>query len=225
MNSEKHNRRRAKFSSFQRWFVLAIATVLLVFFVAYYFWPNENGPVGEAADLDMKLDVTDAHELPDEQFPPRKLRQAWYETSTEDAKLIPRPENLPDDSRYVTLPGEFDQWLLGTTVEISIPHTGKRYRSIVDRIAPDGFGNTTIYAKPDADEEEFHHLILTYSGAQTLAYVSTTLGSYELTGSEKGGWITSTNSLQERRDYSQKDVMETQRDRHATTKYVPPRED
>ncbi|MXW54484.1 MAG: hypothetical protein F4X44_10075 [Gammaproteobacteria bacterium] len=225
VNSEKHNRRGAGISGWRRWFVLAFATVLLGFFVAYYFWPNDDTPVGETATQETHPAESVAQDPTHQRFPPRKLRQAWYETSAKDATLIPRPENLPGDSRYVTLPGEFDQWLLGTPVEISIPHTGKRYRSIVDRIAPDGLGNTTIYAKPDADEEEFHHLIVTYSSAQTLAYVSTTLGSYELTGSEKGGWITSTNSLQERRDYSQKDVMETQRDRHATTKYVPPRED
>ena len=225
MNSEKQDRRGAGFSGSKGWIALGIATVLLGAFIAYYFWPDVDTMNGEMAEVETKPDGPVTQGLPDPQFPPRKLRQAWYETTEKDEELFPRPENLPSDSSYVTLTGEYDQWLLGTPVEIAIPQTDKRYRSIVDQIAPDKFGNTIIHAKPDADEEEFLRLILTFSDSQTLAYVSTTLGSYELTGSDRVGWITSTNTLQERRDYSQKDVMETQRDRHATTRYVPPRED
>lgn len=207
------------------WFGLATVLVLVGSFTTYYFWPNEAATVGETPDLYKEPDELVTQEVSDKQFPPRKLRQAWLETSGKDAKLVSRPRDLPGDSVFVRLTGEYDQWLLGTPVEISIPQTGKRYRSVVDRISPDEFGNVIIHAKPDTAEEEFLRLILTFNSAQTLAYVSTTLGSYELTGTENGGWITSTNSLQEKRDYSQKDVMETQRDRHANTKYVPPRED
>ena len=222
---KKPNRNTAKFPGLKHWLGLAIALVLVGSFVAYFFLPNGDMTRSESASLDRQPDGSATHEIPEPQFPPRKSHQAWYETSGKDAKLIPRPKDMPIDSSYVILTGEYDQWLLGTPVEIAIPQTGKRYRSIVDRIAPDELGNVTVYTKPDKDEEEFLRLIVTYSNTQTLAYVSTTLGSYELTGSEKGGWITSTNTLQAKRDYSYKDVLETQRDRHATTKYVPPRED
>ncbi|MCY3883781.1 MAG: hypothetical protein OXG24_02580 [Gammaproteobacteria bacterium] len=225
MSSENRNRRSSKFQGLAHWFGLAVAIVLIGSFGTYYFWPNGDTPVGESLEPDKQLDDSVTKETPEQQFPPRKLRQAWYKTSGKDAKLIERPQDLPGDSSYVTLTGEYDQWLLGTPVEIAIPQIGKRYRSVVDRIAPDEFGNVTIHAKPDADEEEFLRLILTFNSAQTLAYVSTTSGSYELTGTETGGWITSTSSLQKKRDYSLKDVLETQRDRHANTKYVPPRED
>lgn len=222
---KKQKRSAAKFPSLKHWLGLAVALVLIGTFVAYYFWPNE-GTVGEqTAELIKTPDGSATQEISEPQFPPRKLRQAWYETSARDAKMHTRPKDMPDDSTYVTLTGEYDQWLLGTPVEISIPQTGKRYRSIVDRIAPDELGNVTIFAEPDTDEEEFLRLIVNYSSTQTLAYVSTTLGSYELTGSEKGGWLTSTTSLQKRRDYTLKDLKETQRDRHADTKFVPPRED
>lgn len=222
---KKHNRSSERYSGLKLWLVLGIALVVFGSFIAYYFWPSEDTLDGKSASLEEVPDDLAVQETADPQFPPRKLRQAWYETTERDEKMFPRPENLPDDSSYVTLTGEYDQWLLGTPVEIAIPHTNKRYRSIVDQIAPDKFGNVTIHAKPDTDEEEFLRLILTFSDSQTLAYVSTTLGSYELTGSDRVGWITSTNTLQKRRDYSQKDVIETQRDRHSTTKYVPPRED
>ena len=214
----------AKFPSLKHWLGLA-AIVLIVSFVTYFFWPNEDPVDGETAKLDKEPHDSSSQEISNQQFPPRKLRQAWYETSGKDARMLTRPKDMPDDSSYVTLTGEYDQWLLGTPVEISIPQTGKRYRSIVDRIAPDELGNVTIHAKPDTDEEEFLRLIVNYSSTQTLAYVSTTLGSYELAGTEKGGWLTSTTSLQKKRDYTLKDLMETQRDRHATTKFVPPRED
>ena len=223
---KKKNRPSNRISGIKLWLILAIALVVFVSFVGYYFWPESDTQIDESLSTDTNLDDPSVPQnLFDPQYPPRKLRQAWYETSAKDSKLIPRPQDIPSDSTYVTLKGEFDQWLLGTPVEVTIPQTGKRYRSIVDRIAPDEFGNVTIYAKPDTDEEEFLRLILTYSGEQTLAYVSTTSGSYELTGSERGGWLTSTNSLQAKRDYSYKDVLETQRDRHANTKYVPPREE
>lgn len=222
---KKHNRASNRHSGVKHWLVLAMAFVVIGSFVAYYFWPDQDTQVDESVSTSANLDDPITTEFPEPQFPPRKLRQAWYETNAKDSKLIPRPQDIPGDSAYVTLTGDFDQWLLGTPVEVTIPQTGKRYRSIVDRIAPDELGNVTIYAKPDTDEEEFQRLILTFSNEQTLAYVSTTLGSYELTASEKGGWITSTNSLQAKRDYSYKDVLETQRDRHANTKYVPPRED
>ena len=207
------------------WIALGIATVLLGAFVAYFFWPDDDTMDGEMAEVETKPEGSVTQELTDPRYPPRTVRQAWHHATAEDEELFPRPENLPDDSSYVKLTGEYDQWLLGTPVEVTIPQTGKRYRSIVDQVTPDEFGNIVIHAKPDTDENEFRRLILTFSDSQTLAYVSTTLGSYELTGSEKVGWITSTNTLQKRRDYSQKDVIETQRDRHATTKYVPPRED
>lgn len=222
VDSEKHGLRGAELSGVKRWLAVATALVVFVFFVAYFSWPEQDTQAGDSISTNALLDDPDIQEAPEPEFPPRKLRQARYGSSAKDSKLIPRPENLSNDSRYVALSGEFDQWLLGTSVEVSVPQTGKRYRSIVDRIAPDQFGNTTIHAKPDSDEEEFQHLIVTYSSSQALAYVSTTLGSFELTGSEKGRWITTTHSLQKKRDYSQKDVLETQRDRHATTtRYVP----
>ena len=222
---KKHNRPSNRISGIKHWLILAIALVVFVSFVVYYFWPEEHTKVDDSIATDTHLDDSVTQNPPDPQFPPRSLRQAWYQATVEDEELFPRPENLPSDSSYVTLTGEYDQWLLGTPVEIAIPQIGKKYRSIVDEITPDEFGNTIIHAKPDTDEDEFRRLILTFNDSHTLAYVSTTLGSYELTGSERVGWITSTNSLQKRRDYSQKDVVETQRDRHANTKYVPPRED
>jgi hypothetical protein len=226
-----HDHRKTRNLRLKLGLAAIIVHALIVSVVTYYFVrPNGEADDGEFAVMDTKLDGSSLdgsaiEETTDPQYPPRKLRYAWYETSGRDSKLIPRPQNLPVNSSYVKLTGEYDQWLLGTPVEISIPQTGKRYRSIVDRIAPDELGNVSIHAKPDVDEEEFLHLIVTFSSKKTLAYVSTTVGSYELSGSERGAWITSTESKQKQRDFTLKDVMETKRDRHATTKYVPPRED
>lgn len=159
------------------------------------------------------------------QFPPRKLRYAWHETNPNDQDAPSLPEGMPDDSVYVTLTGEYSQWLLGTPVEISIPQTDKTYRSVVDRITPDGFGNTSIYATPDSDEKEFQRLIVTYGNDQTFAYVATSEGSYEFHGTDEAGWLTPTSSMGQHIDYSKPDVAETRRDRHANTKYVPRREE
>ena len=159
------------------------------------------------------------------QFPPRKLRYAWHETNPNDQDAPSLPEGMSDDSVYVTLTGEYSQWLLGTPVEISIPQTDKTYRSVVDRITPDGFGNTSIYATPDSDEKEFQRLIVTYGNDQTFAYVATSEGSYEFHGTDEAGWLTPTSSMGQHIDYSKPDVAETRRDRHANTKYVPRREE
>ncbi len=159
------------------------------------------------------------------QFPPRKLRYAWHETDPNDQDAPRLPEGMPDDSIYVTLTGEYSQWLLGTPVEIAIPQIDKTYKSVVDRIVPDEFGNTSIYAKPEAGEKEFQQLIVTFGKAQTFAYVATTEGSFEFHGTDEAGWLTPTSSMGQHIDYSKPDVAETRRDRHANTKYVPRRED
>ena len=222
---KRPNRKAAKFPSLNLWFGLGLALILAVSFVAFYFWPNEDAIGGEFVRHDKKHGDSVTEQTPDPEYPPRKVRQAWYKTNGKAETMVTRPLDLPIDSSYVMLTGEYDQWLLGTPVEIAIPQTGKRYRSIVDRIAPDEFGNVSIHAKPDEHEEEFLHLIVTFNSEQTLAYVTTTVGNYELNGSGRGGWVSSTSSMQKKRDFSLKDLMETQRDRHATTKYVPPRED
>lgn len=176
-------------------------------------------------DHDHEHDHRHSDEHEDSHFPPRKLRHAWIENQANQQSAPSRPEGLSEDSVYVTLTGDYAQWLLGTPVEIDIPQTDKTYRSVVDRIVPDGFGNTSIYAKPEEEEEEFQQLIVTFGGSQTFAYVSTTVGTYELHGTDETGWLTPTSSMRENIDYTKKDVAETRRDRHANTKYVPRRED
>ena len=187
--------------------------------------PNLSGHSEGEHDHEHGHEHDHSPAVSDPQVPPRKLHHVWLETHGNDQDVPTRPEGMPDDSVYLTLTGEYDQWLLGTPVEISIPQTDKAYRSIVDRIVPDEFGNTSIYAKPEQDTGEFQRLIVTYGTSQTYAYVSTSDGSYEFHGTDESGWLTPTSSLGSHIDYSKPDVLETRRDRHADTKYVPPREE
>lgn len=185
---------------------------------------NQKEPAQQSLD-DQHLSTPTNVSTSPTTHPDRKLRYAWQRTPVTALNEIERPENLPDESVHITLPGDYGQWLLGTPVEVEIPQTSKKFRSVVDRIVPDEFGNTKIFTKPSPDEEEFHRLIVTYTDTHTIAYVSTALGSYELTAGESGGWLIPTSSLNKRRDFSLKDTGESLRFRHTKTRYVPPRDE
>lgn len=204
-----------------------IVLLLIVGLVVSYLWLSSDGSAETylVSELEEHIDSSVAHDHPKPQLPSRKLRQAWLEQSITAVDQVEPPRNLPKDSVYVTLTGEYEKWLIGTPVEVFIPQTKKRYRSIVDRIAPDDFGNTAIHANPAEGEDEFLQLIVTMNDSHTFAYVSTVAGSYELVGSKKGGWLTPSQSLHENIDFTLVDVLKTRRDRHANTKYVPRRED
>ena len=156
-------------------------------------------------------------------FPPRKLQIAWTE--------IPSPNNLPkskwsrvpDHAVFVSLNGRFDQWLLNTPVEIHIPHINETYHAVVDQITPNGLLSTTIRASPDSDKQDLKRLVLTFSEDQTLAYVSTSQGSWELTGDGQIGWLVSSADLKRSQDYSESDVLNESYDRYAGAEYVPRR--
>ena len=216
-----------EFSATKHWIVTAVALVLILFLIVVYLWLNSDGEdeSEEVAEPDPKSESSIAQVDPAPQFPPRKLRRAWLEPSGTGPDGIDPPQNVSQDSTYVMLTGDYDQWLIGTPVEVVIPQTKKRYRSIVDRIAPDDFGNITIHTNPDVGEDEFLHLIMTLDNSHTFAYVSTTAGSYEFVGSKQGGWITPSSSLHQNIDYSEVDVLKTRRDRHVNTKYVSRREE
>lgn len=121
VDSEKHGLRGAELSGAKRWLAVTIALVVFVFFVAYFSWPEQDTQAGDSISTNAFMDDADIQEAPELEFPPRKLQQARYGTNAKDSKLIPRPENLSNDSRYVALSGAFDQRLLGTPVENSVP--------------------------------------------------------------------------------------------------------
>ena len=228
--------RAASQSVFKPWMGVA-ATLLCVVVATVYFLSvaTDTEDVVESSD-DHAKSVTESSD--DEhshgssvadsataRFPERNLRYAWQKTPDTKIDELERPADLPDESVHVTLPGDYERWLLGTPVELEIPQANKKFRTVVDRIVPDDFGNTSIYAKPDADEAEFQRLIVTFNSTHTFAYVSTAQGSYELSGTNRGGWLIPTRSLDKRRDFSLKDTGETLRFRHTNTKHVPPRDE
>lgn len=166
-----------------------------------------------AADSNTPSNTTSAD-------PSRKTYYAWFEA---DQSTIERHEEIPTEAVYVKLHGEFDKWLIGSPVIVEIPQTKELYRTVVDRMEIDDFGNQRIWAEPDDDEEEFSQLILTVSDSETFAYVSTHDGNFELIGTSDGGWLVPTNVLQAKIDTTKKDVLGRLRDRHTNTKYVPKR--
>ena len=162
---------------------------------------------------------------PNKVFPQRRTHQAWYLPSA-DADLADLPtENLPRGSAYVRVSKKYQQWLLGTPVEVHIPQIDKTYLAVVDRIAPDAFGNTTIHAIPSQTEEVLDRLILSFNSANTLAYVSTNEGSYELTATGEYGLLVPSSSLGVTKDPSVPDVGEQKKNRYADAEYVPRRDE
>lgn len=209
-----------------RLLVLLSITLTLVLISSYvaveYFRSQKNIDSNEsqlATSHDSYVHPKDASSL-GSTIPPRKTYYAWFEP---DPSTIERDEEIPAEAAYVSLHGEFDKWLIGSKVVVEIPQTQERYRTVVHRMEVDDFGNQRIWAEPDDDEEEFSQLILSVSDNQTLAYVSTKHGNYELTGTADGGWLVPTQVLQANIDTSKNDVLGRLRDRHSNTKYVPKR--
>lgn len=207
--------------------LLGITFVFLLvssFMLIERFRPQQNIDLNESELADSH----DSHAHPEDALsvgstiPSRKTYYAWFEP---DPSTIEQDEEIPAGAAYVSLYGEFDKWLIGSKVVVKIPQTQELHQTVVHRMEVDDFGNQRIWTEPDVDEEEFSQMILTVSDNQTLAYVSTEHGNYELTGSADGGWLVPTNVLQANIDTSKKDVLGRIRDRHTNTKYVPKRSD
>lgn len=156
-------------------------------------------------------------------FPPRRLQIAWTEIPSQNNLPTAKWPRVPDHAVFVNLNDHFDQWLLHTPVEIHIPHIDTTYNAVVDRITPNGLLSTTIHASAASNEQNLQRLILTFGEDQTLAYVSTNHGSWELTGDGQIGWLVSSSDLKRSQDYSESDVLNEHYDRYADAEYVPRR--
>lgn len=160
-----------------------------------------------------------------DKFPPRRTHQAWFTSANVEIPSSRPDQELPKDSVYVRVSDSYRQWLLGTPVEIYIPQTDVTYTGFVERIEPDGFGNTTVYAGPAPEDSVFQKLILTYGQKNTLAYVSTKEGSFEMTASNEFGLLVPSSSLRIAKDPTMPDVGTAKRDRYKDAEYVPRRSD
>lgn len=206
-----------------------IAGGLIVLVVGLFFVfekPPTEIPEPETADApeptpQIAVPVAKQKSVQDE-FPLRRTHQAWFATTNPEIPASTPEQELPKDSVYVRVSDSYRQWLLGTPVEIYIPQTDVTYTGIVDRITPDGFGNFTVYAGPEPDDSVFKKLILTYNQKNTLAYVSTLEGNFELTASGEYGLLVPSSSLPIAKDPSIPDVGERE-DRYKDAEYVPRR--
>ena len=207
-----------------------IASVLLLIAVGvFYVFLEENPDVSKPVVASppeplptISIPVTKTDSARDK-FPPRRTQQAWFTIANVEVPSSIPDHELPKDSVYVRVSDSYRQWLLGTPVEIYIPQSDSTYTGFVDRIEPDGFGNTTIYAEPGPEDSVFQRLILTYNHKNTLAYVSTREGNFELTASSEFGLLIPSSSLRIAKDPTIPDVGMTQRDRYRDAEYVPRR--
>lgn len=198
--------------------------------VLYSYFSNESH-VNESSLADIDHAHTSASTQPTQitlnqtDYPPRKQQIAWTEIQLDNTLPKSKWTRVPDHAVFVSLNDRFDQWLLNTPVEVHIPHIDKTYNAVVDRITPNGLASTTIRASPDPNENDLKRLILTFAEDQTLAYVSTVQGSWELTGDGQIGWLVSTAELKRSQDYSEPDVLNEHYDRYADAEYVPRRDE
>ena len=209
-----------------------IAGILILVAIGVFYVFQEENPEISAPVVSSSLEPSPAISIPPvkadsarDKFPPRRTQQAWFATANVDIPSATPHQELPKDSVYVRVSDTYRQWLLGTPVEIYIPQTDVTYTGLVDRIEPDGFGNTTIYAGPEPEDEVFQRLILTYNHKNTLAYVSTKEGGFEMTASNEIGLLIPSSSLRIAKDPTMPDVGTTNRDRYKDAEYVPRRSD
>ena len=215
-------------SNVKRYAIFTGIAIVALLVVAYVFVLNESSEVEstlteveQSPTTVTSTQMTGVTKQPN--FPPRKPQIAWTEITSDDSLPKSKWSRVPDHAIFVSLNGRFDQWLLNTPVEVHIPHVDTTYRAIVDEITPNGRHSTTIRASPASDENDLNRLILTYGQDQTLAYVSTKQGSWELTGDGQIGWLVSSAELKRSQDYSESDILNENFDRYAGAEYVPRR--
>ncbi|MCY3626475.1 MAG: hypothetical protein F4039_09965 [Gammaproteobacteria bacterium] len=210
---------------------LLIATITIIFVVSQPFGSNKDtAHHSQTENATTKLASQTMTELsePQSPYPPRQTRSAWYGLSDNEIESIKESSTYPPETEYVKLTGEYDKWLLGTPVEVLIPHIPETFEALVERIKPNGFGSTTIYAGPANQEDVFEQLIITYSATGALAQVQTTAGSYEmsqLVGSDDIAGIIPSEVLHNNQDFTLEDTGKALRDRHSDAIYVPRREE
>ena len=205
--------------------LFGIATVALIV-VLYSYFSNESHMNESSVTADDHAHTSVSTPLTpittnQTDYPPRKQQIAWTEIQLDNTLPKSKWTRVPDHAVFVSFNDRFDQWLLNTPVEVHIPHIDKTYNAVVDRITPNGLTSTTIRASPDTNENDLKRFILTFREDQTLAYVSTAQGSWELTGDGQIGWLVSTAELKRTQDYSEPDVLNEHYDRYADAEYVP----
>lgn len=206
-----------------------LGTAVAVLSVVLYLYFINKSPLDESSVADLVHSQANLRTPPtpnttkQQDHPPRKQQIAWSEIQIDRGLPQSKWARVPDHAVFVSLNDRFDQWLLGTPVEVQIPHIDKTYHAVVDRITPNGSTSTTIRATPDNDDQDLKRFILTFGEDQTLAYVSTNQGSWELTGDGQIGWLVSTAELKRSQDYSEPDVLNEHFDRYAGAEYVPRR--
>lgn len=204
-------------------FVAAIAVLTAGVYLG--FWHHPRSQVEELAvppsEIAEETSVTADQELLRPRIPPRKKRIAWEKLELHSNIDVSKWPRIPQNASFVAFSDPFEDWLLHSPIEIYIPQIDQNYRGIVDKITNNGRHSTTIRASPQAGETDLQRLILTYGENQTMAYISTRQGSWELTGDDYLGWIVSTTSLKKGRNYPETDVLNPAYDRYAEAEYVP----
>lgn len=215
-------------SKVNRYATVAGIGIVALLVVAYVYFRNES-PVDESTVTHVEHSspaassshVTSTTSQPN--YPPRRPQIAWTEITSDENLPKSKWSRVPDHAIFVSLNDRFDQWLIDTPIEIRIPHIDATFRAVVDEITPNGLHSTTIRASAASDEHDLNRLILTFGEDQTLAYVSTKRGSWELTGDGQIGWIVSSADLKRSQDYSESDILNENFDRYAGAEYVPRR--
>lgn len=211
--------------------IMLIATITIVLVVSQPFGSTNDAPnQSQTAKATLELESQTKSELsePQSPYPPRQTRSAWYSLSDDEIEAVKESSKYPPETAYVKLTGEYDKWLLGTPVEVLIPHVAETFDALVEKIKPNGFGSTTIYAGPANSGGEFEQLIFTYWATGALAQVQTSAGSYEmsqLVGSDDIAAITPSEILHNNQDFTLEDTGKAFRDRHSDAIYTPRRED
>lgn len=204
--------------------------VVLLAFAGYWgykhFSTTPSGHPDDSVNSSQLVDSsTEAAAKPQalDQAPPRKKYKAWESIQLHSNIDLSNWPRIPKHAAFVSFDGRFNNWLLQTPLEIYIPQIDTTYDAIVDQITPNGRHSTTVRASPLAEDSGLQRMILTYGGNQTMAYISTDQGSWELTGDSYLGWLVSTTALKKDRNYAETDVLNPAYDRYADAEYVPRR--
>ena len=147
--------------------------------------------------------------------PTTPAQALWREVAPSDVApaLLPVHREEVPGQVLVRFAAGRGAWRVGDRLEVAIPQIDTAYSALVEEIhrGPSGARAFTGTLRTNGAAARSHGFVLTVGPAHTFAQLSTPLGSYELVGNGRYGWIMPTANMDQDVDRSVPDYHPTRR--------------
>lgn len=183
------------------------------------FWPAAPAPEAEPParpsprTIDPRPTPPDA--APATAAPTAPAQVLWREVAPSDVApaLLPVHREEVPGRVLVRFAAGRGAWRVGDRLQVTIPQIGAVFDARLEEIhrGPSGARAFTGTLKPDDAASDAYGFVLTVGPVETFAQLSTPLGSYELVGNGRYGWIMPTVNMDQDVDRSVHDYHPTRR--------------